>query len=234
MVKYNGSGGDMEYINDKKLLGKYFDEYGLDELLTPKARDMAEMVRFSPGEEILSTDETLESYYIFVEGRLKVYSIQENGRYLLLKFYSGFDTLGDIELISGMKISSTVVAVKESILIRIPAARLKALVYNHPPFLRYSVENLGKKLHDLSKHSAHNLLYPLRNRLASFIYVQLEDSELVMPDKLVDVAEYLGTTYRHLSRELNSLEREGVVCRKGRRIKVLDRSKLEELAGNIY
>jgi CRP-like cAMP-binding protein len=224
----------MKQINEKNLINKYFEKYKLDEILTPEAKDISQIIEFAPGEEILKTGDNLENYYIFLEGRLKVYSIQENGKHLLLKFYGGFDTLGDIELISGMKISSTVVAVKESILIRMPAGKLKSLVYDYPPFLRYSMNNLGLKLHNLSNHSAHNLLYPLKNRLASFIHVQAEGDELILSDKFIDIAEYLGTTYRHLSREMNSLENEKIITRKKNIIKVLSEDNLKELAGNIY
>lgn len=224
----------MEPINNKNLINKYFHEYNLDEILTPGAMDISQLVEFMPGETILKTGDNLESYYIFLTGRLKVYSTQDNGKYLLLKFYSGFDSLGDIELINGMKVSSTVIAVKKSLLLKFPAKELKDMLYDYPPFLRYSLDTVSRKLHDLSNHSAYNQLYPLKNRLASFIRGQLEGDEVILTDKLIDIAEYLGTTYRHLSRELNHLEDDRIIERNKNRIRVVDVEKLKKLAGNIY
>jgi len=84
-------------------------------------------------------------------------------------------------------------------------------------------------------NSSINLLYPLENRLASYINEFLtndEDSNIYIDfdENLVNIAELLGSSYRHLLRTLNTLSKKGVLEKEDGKYKVL----LEELAGDLY
>ncbi|MFH4289055.1 helix-turn-helix domain-containing protein, partial [Acinetobacter baumannii] len=64
------------------------------------------------------------------------------------------------------------------------------------------------KLNRLSKNSTINLLYPLENRLASYMLAAGEravqhGNRIVFSGNLTETAELLGTSYRHLLRTLN-------------------------------
>jgi CRP-like cAMP-binding protein len=58
--------------------------------------------------------------------------------------------------------------------------------------------------------------------------------EIILKDSFKEIAEYLGTTYRHLHRALKELEDEGLIRRNRRIISVLNEKKLKDLAGDIY
>lgn len=50
--------------------------------------------------------------------------------------------------------------------------------------------------------------------------------------KMKDLASYLGTTPETLSRKLHNLEDKEIISRKGRKLRILSPSGLNELAEN--
>ena len=70
----------------------------------------------------------------------------------------------------------------------------------------------------------------METRLAT--YLQAPSSHLTLPMKMKDLASYLGTTPETLSRKLHNLEDKEIISRKGRKLRILSPSGLNELAEN--
>ncbi|WP_109606267.1 helix-turn-helix domain-containing protein [Oceanotoga teriensis] len=51
---------------------------------------------------------------------------------------------------------------------------------------------------------------------------------------MTELADLLGTSYRHLNRVIKKLSEIGVIKREDNFIKIIDRVYLEGLAGDIY
>src|SRR6056297_2155394 len=225
----------MKIVKDKRRRERYIDKYRIKEILPEDLLEHLELLKFESGENILQAEEKLERFYFFVEGKLKVYTFQENGRSLLLSFYTKFDTIGEVELFKDLKVTNPVDAITDSYLLSISAEILKEKAFDYPPFLRYIIRSIIDKLNDLSTQSSFNLLYPLKNRLASFLWMHnTGDKEIILKDSFKEIAEYLGTTYRHLHRELKELEDDGLIRRNKKMISIENIEKLKELAGDIY
>lgn len=59
--------------------------------------------------------------------------------------------------------------------------------------------------------------------------------EEIRTSSLIETAELLGTSYRHLNRIVRRFIDEGIIARNRGRLSVLDEGKLAELAnGNLY
>jgi CRP-like cAMP-binding protein len=61
-----------------------------------------------------------------------------------------------------------------------------------------------------------------------------KEKEILLEEPLKDIAQFLGTTYRHLNRTLHELEHHGIIRCEDRKIYLLDEEKLQELAKNDY
>ena len=57
---------------------------------------------------------------------------------------------------------------------------------------------------------------------------------MILSETLVEISEFIGTTYRQLHRAFIQLEEEGIIKRVGKGIAILDVVALENLAGQIY
>lgn len=225
----------MRIINDEKSVQKFIKGKGIDKILPNEVLASAEIMQLEADVHVLDANVAMDYFYFFIEGRLKLYQIHENGRALLIQFYEGFNSLGEVELMTDALCTCSVNTVKPTILMRFPMAVMRKYAVNHAPFLQYVVKSLSEKLIISERHHSYNLIYPVKNRLASYLkaYIGKNDSVL-LKHSLQDVSEFIGTTYRQVHRAFQALEKEGILEREGKRIVVKDREGLEGLAGHIY
>jgi len=225
----------MKKVNDKELLTHYVKKHNLSNILDDEIISLMELHYYEKGEKILHAEEELIHYYFFVDGKMKVTSLLENGKSILLKFYTEFDTVGDAELMKNIPICRNVEAVQNSYLIGIPADILREKCYDNAKFLRFMVNSLSTKLETTGFNSAYNLLYPLINRLSSYLVEHINDNDyIVLTSSLSDIGEFLGTTYRHLYRTFKTLEERQIIRCEGETIYVLNEKELRILSKNLY
>lgn len=225
----------MKIINEPDRKKYYIDKYLLDKILPDEVMSYVELIVINQGEHILTANSEMSHFYFLVKGRLKLYQVHENGRALLIQFYSKFDSLGEVEFMTGVLGTCSVAAVKETELLRIPFDVLRAEAENHPPFLKYIVKSLSSKLVKSERHHSYNLIHPVKLRLASYLKAHLnEQNEIYLNNTLQEVSEFIGTTYRQLHRAFTALEKEEIIIRKGKAIHVKKIDALQRLAGHIY
>ncbi|MDU2112737.1 MAG: helix-turn-helix domain-containing protein, partial [Clostridiales bacterium] len=75
---------------------------------------------------------------------------------------------------------------------------------------------------------------PLENRLASYILASYTNEDNNNTENLTQIAEFLGTSYRHLLRVVKEFELEKIIKRDNKKLVILDKDKLEDLAGDLY
>ncbi|MCX7711112.1 MAG: cyclic nucleotide-binding domain-containing protein [Clostridia bacterium] len=230
----------MEIPNDPKLLKHYIDKYHIAEVFQKDMTEHMRLYSFNKGEFIFRANEKIDQLYFMVEGKAKVYTAMQNGKSLLLRFYNPFVVIGDVEFIEKTPITCNVEVISTAVCIGIPLTSLERHAISDPAFLTFICRSLGEKLAKNSVSSAINLLYPLENRLASYLLAiaSLDENSPsfngIFTDKLTEMADLLGTSYRHLLRTLNKLASEGIIEKQNNKIMLLDRYSLEKLAGDLY
>ncbi|MBF4695416.1 Crp/Fnr family transcriptional regulator [Fusibacter ferrireducens] len=226
----------MRMIKHPQKITAYLERLEISSMLDETIIKSLELCEYERDEIVLNADDPLEYYYFFLEGKLKVFQQQRNGRNLLIQFYTKFDTLGDVELIENLNVICVVSAVEKSYLFRVEASIMKRFVENNIPYLKYIIRGLGKKLRYANENDAYNLMNPVKNRLASYIlwHHDSASNEVVLKETLMEISEFIGTTYRQLHRAFIQLEASGIIERKGKGILILDAEALKNLAGQIY
>ena len=232
----------MEKIYNKKVLDKYISQYHMDQLFTKDMRPYMELFCYQKNEFIVRDSEKM-SYLIFlVNGKAKVFTTLSNGKSLLLCFYQDFKVLGDLEITGSPNAVTNIQVMEDTICIGIPIEKVKILLMEDAKFLRFICSSLGDKLYRCSKNSSINLLYSLENRLASYIYTagdRIKDSaerksKIMFKENMTEIAELLGTSYRHLLRTLNGLCQKGVLRKVYDGYEVLDELYLTRLSADLY
>jgi CRP-like cAMP-binding protein len=229
----------MKRITDKNLLEAYIREFDLDSLFQKDMRPYMSLMSFERGECICNTGDELEYFYFNVKGKLKVYTLMENGKSLLLRFNKPLSILGDVEFMSGYKIKCNVDSLNESHLIGMTVDDIRKHAGNDPIFLSFVIRNLGYKLYTISNSTSINLLYSLEKRFASYIIsISSEDSNSrgineIKTTSITEMATLLGTSYRHLNRVISELADRGIVSKKNGVISVLEYRALKELANGL-
>jgi CRP-like cAMP-binding protein len=226
-----------QIIDNDKLLQYYIEKYDLEIIDDLGIKSQLELVEFNKDEYIYQMTEPVDYFYFFVEGKAKVYTMMENGKRLLLRFYRPLMVIGDLEFSNnGINHASTnIKTLSEVHCIRVSMSVLRQKYKEDAQFIKFINKSLAEKLESLSIASSINLLYPLENRLASYLmYLYSGEKEEIVIDQLGDIAELLGTSYRHLLRIFKLFSNRGFINRQRNKITVIDEDSLQKLAGNLY
>lgn len=231
----------MRRINNLNMLLSYMEKYNLNSIFEKDMIQYMELFSFSKGELVCSKSSEMNYMYFLVKGKLKVYTLHDNGKSVLLRFNKPLNILGDMEFLTDFKIQCNVESVNESILIGIKTNDLLNHAFNDSKFLRFIIKNLSQKLYAVSNSASINLLYPLESRLASYLLsISFDENNStniseIKTSKFTDLATLLGTSYRHLYRIINDFISKGIIEKKGSIIVIKDIDKLKELSdGNMY
>lgn len=201
------------------------DEYGLSGLDLSGAA----LLGYEPGEWFLREGQEIEYLYILVSGKAKVCVGARNGRSLLLCYYISEGVVGDLELMTGRRLASTSMqAVTPLLCVGLPLARYAPILRSHLPFVLRAGEELARKLESRVQSSTEAILRPFEARLCDYLLQTAQDG--VCSERLTDVAELLGCSYRHLLRCLGRLCREGLLEKLSRGYRVRDPAALSARA----
>ncbi len=245
----------MVRINDSFRIAAYVREYEMDKIFSQDMTSYFELLSFRKNEYILREGDEMPYLFFLVEGKAKVFTSLSNGKSLLLCFYQGFKVLGELEAVNGVKAVTNVQAIADTLCIGIPYVIVRKKLMEDPVFLRYICSSLGGKLNRCSKNSSINLLFPLENRLASYIYTtgeriydkkkknikeNVKDKDnsnkpsIYFHENLTEIAELLGTSYRHLLRTFSDLCEQKVLKKHGSSYLVINEKVLIELSADLY
>lgn len=225
----------MKKISSDRLLKHYIVKHNIKNIFDEEILEHAQLHLYEKEEYILKAGFELEYYYMFVAGKVKITYLLENGKSILLKFYKEFNCLGDVELLKNSPIRCNVEAIEDSYLIAIPAEILRRKYLNNTKFLQHIIDCLSDKFYSVCNNSSYNLVYPLINRLASYLVEHISDKNyIILHSTYIEIAQFLGTTYRHLNRTIKELEEKSIIKCQNKTIYILDEGKLRELSKNLY
>ena len=230
----------MKKIEDSFIIENYYNELNMQKIFMHDMKSHMKLLKFDKHEYLSREDEELEYLQFFVKGKAKVFKTLPNGRNLLLAFYKPIRVIGDIEIVKNQSATGTIQALSTCYCLAIPMEKARLELTKDRKFLKFTCESLAEKLAAVSMNSSINLLYPLENRLSSYINESLsyEENEknlyIDLDENLINIADLLGSSYRHLLRTFNSLCKKGVLEKEGGKYKVINKTLLKELAGDLY
>lgn len=256
-------------VNDEVRLTDYISQYDIKSIFSTDMSTHMELLFYKKYDFMAKEGEEIPYLLFLTEGKAKVFTSLSNGKSLLLCFYQGFKVLGDLEAVDSVRAVTNVQAIADTYCVGIPYGAVRRYLLEDAKFLRYICSSLGRKLSRCSKNSSINLLYPLENRLASYICtagerVQIDNLKkkdkrnenssvrndyssnssdrkyavkkevLCFHENLTEIAELLGTSYRHLLRTLSELTEKNILRKEGSSYFVTDEETLMELSSDLY
>lgn len=228
----------MKTIDNSKILENFVRKYNILDLFESDIRPYLKLYYYRKNDYIVQYGDEMDTLLFQVSGKAKVYIPTENGKSLLLCFYEPFKTFGDLELIGESLATSNVQVVKDTYCIGISLKILREKFFDDSKFLRYICNSLAQKLKQSSNNNSINLLYPVENRLASYIKATaetLENGEIsVFKENLTETSELLGTSYRHLLRTLNNFCDKKILVKEKNYYRIIDMKKMDELSLDLY
>ncbi len=220
---------------ENETISGYLERYHLSTMFPARVQQAMQLETVAGGSRLFSQGENSNTLYLLVEGKLKVSRLSPEGKRLILAFKSPFDFVGDIEYVRKCPLINTVEAVTATTVIRIPYDVLDSEMTGNTEWLQFLLETITHKF-ELKSHAMNfSLLYAVDVRVASYLLAMTPDDTTLDSTSLIDMADLIGTSYRHLNRVLKQFEEHGWIVKKRGKITVTDRtSLLEQMGQNIY
>jgi CRP-like cAMP-binding protein len=231
----------MKEMYDFEQLTSYLRSYQIESVFTEQLMPHLSLYDFEEGELICSQGEPSQFLYVLVKGKVKIYTTSAEGKILILSFKTPLEVIGDIEYVRDINIINTVEAVSPVRMIGVHHQWLKKYGKDYAPFLKFLLDIITKKFYIKSNSSRLNLMYPVEVRLASYLLsISFDESDSpfkgqISTGGLMDIANLIGTSYRHLNRVIRQFCMDGLIERTKGNILVKDWEGLKALASeSIY
>lgn len=171
--------------------------------------------------------------HVVLSGRVHVVA-ERDGRPHRVHTEEAGGTLGEIPLFDGGGYPATVTAVTDAECLVIPRGALRAAIAADPELAFRLLQRMGRRVRTLIGRLDAMVTLDVRQRLARHL---LELSEAVGGPSLrftgsqADLAEELGTVREVVVRTLREMQTAGLIERRGRQVRILDRQTLLDLSG---
>lgn len=218
-------------VKDPRKRERYIKKYPVQPYFSVDMEPYLELHTFQKGEFLCEERKTPDHLYFILEGKVKLSLIHQDGNVTLAQYYEAGDILGELELLGMREASQTIEAVGTVTCLALPFEQCKDIMLQDTKFL----QNLCRMIAGKMQRSVNKLVgiqtYPLENRLAA--YLLQKESEVGqgqwMHVKLTDLAQYLGASYRHLSRIIKDFDDAKWIEKERTRMRVLEREVLYQL-----
>jgi CRP/FNR family putative post-exponential-phase nitrogen-starvation transcriptional regulator len=204
--------------------------------LVPVLKPYAQVRGYPGGTTLIEKGEPMTHLRIIQQGKAKMVVYTSEAKELLLFFTREYEVLGDLEFFAPGVCTVTVKTVTDCELLEVELGVVQQLVADNPHLLRLLGSLVAFKLRRANNKQSVNILYPLRERLASYLTCLVSGSERedLSSDSLGDLADLLGSSYRHLNRVITQLCEEAILKRTPWGIAVIDWPRLKRIARDIY
>ncbi len=224
----------MKIIQDPQLLKKLLIKSGLLQEIPSIEDYQLQLIGFEKQELLCCYQDPMANLLFLVEGQVEITRTLSNGNTVLYCFLENEGVLGTMELAENAPTFCDVWAMTNGYLIGIPMdpENNQKILDNHD-LLLYLFHKQAVQMNFCVQRSAVNSICRLENRLASYLCHSAKDGFL--NENLTRLAEHLGTSYRHLARNLRNFVQAGYLERCGDgSYRVTDLAALKELGRDVY
>ena len=189
---------------------------------------------FKKGAIIFAEGEEAAGFYVVIVGRVKVSKLAPDGKEQILHILGSQEPFGEVPVFAGVRFPANAEAMEDCKALFMPRDAFIGLIKKEPSLAMNMLALLASRLRRFSSLIEGLSLKAVPGRLASYLmYLSnrnkgTDQLELDIPKALL--ANFLGTIPETLSRILARMTQEGLIEVDGRKIRLVNRQALEELA----
>ena len=211
---------------------------GVDLFRDLSERDMAELDRLTTitavprGRVFYEPEDVSQVLFLIRAGRVQIYRISPEGKKLVIATLGPGALFGEMALLGQQMHNAFAEALEDCQIFVMSRADLERLILNKPSVGRRVLETTGKRLRDAEKRLEDMAFKGIPARLASLLLrvAAEQGSDEVVGLTHQDLAETVGTYRETATQVLNDMKADGLIEIGRKRIKILDRPRLEALA----
>ncbi|MEH6656800.1 Crp/Fnr family transcriptional regulator [Leeuwenhoekiella marinoflava] len=191
--------------------------------------------RIKKGEALFQEGEKLGGVFCVRNGVSKLSKISDNGKDQIVKIASKGEVMGQRSVISEEATNLSAVALNDMEVCFIPKNNIIERIQDNPAFTQAILKHMAQELKIADDFIVNMAQKTVNQRLAEILlYLNTtfgsdEEGYLALILSRADIADVVGTATELCIRTLAKLKKQGLIETKGKRIKILDQSGLEQL-----
>jgi CRP-like cAMP-binding protein len=190
--------------------------------------------KVNKGEILFSEGDEGKGFFVIAEGRLKVFKVSPEGKEQILHILGPGQPFGEVSVFAGQRFPANAQALENSRVIFLPRAAIVDLIAANPSLALNMLSVMSRKLRQFAVQIENLSLKEVPARLASYLVYLAEehgaDDVITLKISKGQLASILGTIPETLSRIFARLSGQNLIRVEGKRITILDRAGLEDLA----
>jgi CRP-like cAMP-binding protein len=202
--------------------------------------DLASIALAKPygrGATIFTEGESGTGFYVLLEGRVKIFKLSPDGKEQILHIFGPGEPFGEVPVFEGRAFPANAEALDSSRALYFPRTAFVSLIERNPSLAMSMLGVLSRRLRTFTVLVDNLSLKEVPGRLAAHLLYLSRDvqntDDVELDISKGQLAAMLGTIPETLSRILARLTKHGYIESDGRRIRILDRSGLKELAEGV-
>ena len=188
------------------------------------------------GEPIFEEGETVNGIYCIKDGVCKLSKLSANGKDQIVKLVKPGELLGQRSMISDEPANLSAVALEDMEVCFIPRTEVLQFFNNNNQFSMNIMKSICGDLKESDDHMVSMAQKTVKERLAeTLLYLEdtfgrNEDGSLHIQLSREELAGMIGTATESCIRLLSEFNKSGLIDLNGKKISIIDRSKLKRLA----
>lgn len=191
---------------------------------------------FKKGQVMMHEGARPQGVYCIHRGKLKFYRLGSEGKEQIIRFASSGDLVGYRSILSDEPISASVAAMDDTFACYIPKSSFFEVIEQDPKFSLNLLHSSCHELGEAGKIITSLAQKTVRERLAEvFLILRAtfgEDEEGYLDIQLSreEIANMVGTATESAIRLITGLKKDELIETKGKRVRILKRERLREVA----
>lgn len=165
--------------------------------------------------------------FVVRQGAVKIYKIGDNGREQILEIEGPGRSVAELPLFDGRPYPASAAALEDAAVLILPASTFHRLLDRHPEISRAVIVSIASRLRKMVALVEEVSLKAVRERLAAVFLEMAGDGDtcnLTWTNQ--EIASRIGTVREIVSRTMARMVHDGAILVEGRRVIILDRTRL--------
>jgi len=208
---------------------------GLPEEQIVAIKKIAVEKKINKGEIIFTEGDEGNGFFVVADGRVKVFKVSTEGKEQILHIFGPGQPFGEVPVFAGQKFPANAQAIDKTRVLFFPRTSIVNLISANPSLALNMLAVMSKKLRQFAVQIENLSLKEMPARLASYLIFlaneQNKDDLVTLKISKGQLASTLGTIPETLSRAFAKLSGQNLINVDGKKITLLDRRGLEDMAG---
>jgi CRP-like cAMP-binding protein len=207
---------------------------GLPEDQIAAIKKIAVEKKINKGEIIFSEGDEGNGFFVVADGRVKVFKVSTEGKEQILHIFGPGQPFGEVPVFAGQKFPANAQAIDRTRVLFFPRDSIVNLISANPSLALNMLAVMSKKLRQFAVQIENLSLKEMPARLASYLILLADEQNkgdlVTLKISKGQLASTLGTIPETLSRVFAKLSGQNLINVDGKKITLLDRRGLENLA----